>query len=387
MSADPGEHLRRRRTAIAREAASRLADDPSRSLEADAARVAAIDKLLAALPVRRFPPFLIAGMMAVVCALIVWLAWTVRVDAIGHKTWVAVELTAERVELDLNDRWALLEPITLAGDGLQVARASLAFNNRDILFGALPSESQISIAADMPERPLALALVALDLAPGGKLQIERLGADRARLLLAGDATGEVQIGGDARVDWRSDGAARVSETMSFAPLVETLAFAPAAESGTPLQLDFGLSRRGRLAFEHLTVSAIRFGQVVALRPGEGTLLSTIRDGSIRLPELDQTIQLDPGVGLQLAGLDGYVREIAMTARGELISIALQGKVDRVRLLSPGSGGRLEQGFARNLTPSLLSYLYHNQSLALVLAAVSFVWGALYFLRGLLGGGR
>ena len=387
MPGDLAGRLRRQRAAVVEEAATRLAEAPTASLEAEAARVAAIDTLLAALPVRRYPPFLVAGAVALVCAFIVWLAWTVRVDAIGLKTWVAIELTAERVELDLTDRWALLEPATLAGDGLQIAQAALAFNNRDILFGALPGGSQVGIAAEIPERPLALALVGLDLASGGKLQIERLDGARARLVLGGGATGEVQIGGDARLDWRSDGGTRVAETTTFAPLAETLAFASAAEDGIPLRLDLTLPRRGRLAFEHLTVSAVRFGREVALRPGERTVLSTIRGGTIRLPELDQSIQLDPGVGLQLAGFDGYVRETVMRPRGNVISVAFQGEADRVQLLSPGSGGRLEQGFARDLTPSLLQYGYHSQSLALVLAAVSFVWGALFYLRGLFGGGR
>jgi hypothetical protein len=387
MPADLADRLRRQRAAIAEAAVGRLTDTPTASLEADAARIAAIDKLLAALPARSHSPLLIAVGSALVCALIVWLAWTLRVDAIGLRTWVVVEVTAERIDLELKDRWVLLEPATLAGDRLHIAQAALAFHDRNILFGELPAGSAVRIAAGLTRQPLTLTLVELDMAAQGRLQIERMDGARVRLQLAGAANGAVQIGGDARVDWSDDSGTRVVEATRFAPFDETLSFRSTPAARMPLVLDLAPPRRGQFALQHLTVSAVRFGREVPLRPGERTVLSTIRSGTLRLPELDQITPLDPGVGLQLEGLDGYVREVVVTARDGLVKIALHGEVDRVNLLSPGSGGQLDQGLTRALTPSLLTYGYHSQSLALVLAAVSFVWGALFYLRGLLGGSR
>ena len=81
----------------------------------------------------------------------------------------------------------------------------------------------------------------------------------------------------------------------------------------------------------------------------------------------------------LRGLDGYVRQLRVENRDgdeDTIAVDLEGTVERVAIGPPGR--------ERDVTPSVLSYLYHNQRLAFLFAAASFVWGALWSLRRLIG---
>ena len=61
---------------------------------------------------------------------------------------------------------------------------------------------------------------------------------------------------------------------------------------------------------------------------------------------------------------------------QALALDLDGTVERVAV---GARGR-----ERDVTPSVLAYLYHNQRLAFLFAAASFVWGALWSLRRLIG---
>lgn len=402
MQDDLTKQLRRQRQAIAREAASRLAEDPSSPVDAGVDRIEAIDKLLAAMPPPLLRRLLIAGGTALACSLLVWLAWTVRVDSFGIKTWVVIEATADRVALELDAPWELLDPLTLAGEGLRIDQAALTFNDPALLFGALPGRSRVDISPAASPRQLFLGLTGLRLEAAiepqtecaddgrvsgpAKLTIERPDPRQVRLLLSGDVAGEVDIGGKAAITWREPSGTRREERLDL-ELPEILAFAAEGDSAVPMLFEASLPRGNDLVFHHLTVCNVHFGQEVQMLPGEWTELSTIHNGTLRLPELEQSIPLDPGNGLQLEGFDGYVREVAISPENDVITIAYQGEADRITLLSPGSRGLLDQGLERDLTPSLLTYAYQNRRLELVFAAIAFLWGAFFYLRGLLSGSK
>lgn len=379
------QQLRQRREALARDVAERVVRDPETDLTRDLDRLQAIDALLAALPTSRSRTVLAAAASALLCALLVWLAWSVRVDRLGFPTWVAIEATAERVELELNAGWRQIsEPFELGLSDVRINGAGFAFNDRSVLFGELPEGSRVEIAPAKSQTKLHLASLALT--KGGGLALERFGAHEVRAFIAGVATGAITITGDATIDWRGPSGEGGKEPVAFDPRGETLVFRSDRGRAEAVRLDFALPHGDDLVLRHLTVADVRFGREVQLLPGEPAVLSTIQSGVLRLPELDRSIVLEPGVGLQLKGLAGYVGEVRLSPGSEVIGITFQGQVDSVALLSLGSGGRPD-GLRRDVTPSILAYLYQSQSLALVLAAVSAVWAALFYLRGLLSGGR
>lgn len=382
MLSSLGDRLRRQREMIAGDAAARLVDEPSSDIAAQVEEIDAIDKILDGLPVPASQRFLAPLGIAVICALIVWLAWTVRVDRFGIKTWVAIEATAEQAGLELAAGWELSEPLPLAGDGLTIDQASLAFVDKGLLFGELPSGSRVDVTPTPPRQRIPLDLDRLRLEEGSALQLAPLGSGRVRVLLHGPGKGEVLIGGDADVEWRRAPAGRPDTAQASFEFAETLLFENGAQKADVVRLEFSVPETERLTLRHFTVSSVKFGREVQLLPGERTTVSTIRSGTLRLTELDQTFPLDPAVGIQLGRLDGHVRELSVNPDSNTVTIDYQGYVDNVALLSPGSGGKLETGLKRILTPSLLTYAYQNKSLALVVAAISFVWGALFYLRRL-----
>jgi hypothetical protein len=88
------QQVRRRREARARDAAERVVQEPSADPTADIDRLEAIDALLAPLPRPRYRPVLVAAASALLCAILVWLAWS------GDFGFVDRELSSEAASLD-----------------------------------------------------------------------------------------------------------------------------------------------------------------------------------------------------------------------------------------------------------------------------------------------
>ena len=86
MSCQVRRALERHREELAGQAAARLVDEPNADIGQELARLDAVDKILAALPVPRWRTALGPAVMALVCLAAVGALWTVTIDTLGLRT-------------------------------------------------------------------------------------------------------------------------------------------------------------------------------------------------------------------------------------------------------------------------------------------------------------
>ena len=361
--------LKRHREEIAGEVAARLVNEPNADVGQEVARLRAVDTVLEALPVSRWRAALGPAAMALVCLAAVWAAWTITIDALGLRTGVVLTVDAATVNLLVDGDWEWNDRIQLADGRLRIERATLTFSDPSRAFATLPDDAFLDVEAD------SVTLQKLTLEPGTALTLERTDSEELTMYVThGSAAGIVLVNGSTTLTWgETDGV--VPETKQFPIEVapERITFSAERPQGVPARIVF--RPRGPLSLRDLKVSGLRFGREVAAVPGEPVFVSTVRDGRLQVPDVGVTYDLSIGYVVILHDLRGYIRQLQVSD-ADGIAVDFEGTVERVTF-GP-------QGRERNVTPSVLAYLYHNQRLAFLFAAASFVWGALWSLRRLVG---
>jgi hypothetical protein len=127
---------------------------------------------------------------------------------------------------------------------------------------------------------------------------------------------------------------------------------------------------GALVLGPLTTSLLRFGDLGSVT-GLGTeFISTIQSGSIRLLDVDVNKTLDPGAALAIGAFHGSVFRLKGSRDG--FEIWFTGRADTVDLGPPG--------FSESLTPSVLIFLVHQESLKLLWAGAGLCIAGLLQVR-------
>ena len=94
-----------------------------------------------------------------------------------------------------------------------------------------------------------------------------------------------------------------------------------------------------------------------------------------MTDTGEQITLVPGADLQLANTRGRIAALQVTNKE--IQVKFEGTASDVTL---GTGD-----FARNLKPTILDWLFHQQRLGLFWGALTFLWGIAWSARKLFSG--
>jgi hypothetical protein len=100
--------------------------------------------------------------------------------------------------------------------------------------------------------------------------------------------------------------------------------------------------------------------------------SGIIKGKLTIPSTGEELQLDSGTRLRLNLAEGILSKLTIGSDG--VTLAFQGKVTSAFTGPPG--------FERELEPTLLEWLYHQQRLGFFWTVVTFLWGVLWSARTL-----
>jgi hypothetical protein len=95
-------------------------------------------------------------------------------------------------------------------------------------------------------------------------------------------------------------------------------------------------------------------------------VSTIESGSLVLDDVSRTVDVHNGDRLILQGVDGWITEFSI--ENGTLELFFKGTVKEIR-----AGPR---GSEKDLSPSLLEYVFSNQPVALFFGSVVFLWGLL-----------
>jgi hypothetical protein len=236
-----------------------------------------------------------------------------------------------------------------------------------------------------PVTSLALEIMAAQQKTG--LRLKRLRASAGtRLLLhvtdyprldikAGVLEGQIEAN---NVQMVLKGANGSKNDLIQGPLPETLNFTTRQSSAGPAQLKLESQKPWRL--DGLFVQELVFERLKKEEPPDSDhWVSTLLSGKISLLETEKKISLHKDDWLKLGRVEGHRLIIEFNPK----------KPDRFKLQFHGTVEKVEagpDGFIRNLAPTWLEYLYHQQSLALFWSAVVFLWGMFWSLRNLLGRG-
>lgn len=227
-----------------------------------------------------------------------------------------------------------------------------------------------SAAASLRVTAAELHLSALHLAKGAELTLQREQGGRFSLR-AGGAGGTLTFTADGplsmqfgdtvlKADQDASGlelSAGTAPNMA-APLVLTAQMPGSQPPGVSALADLlngqlpSPRSDSALSLSDIPVSLLRFGRP---REGGGGFVSSIVSGTVQLVDLGDTETLGPGSAVRIEGFHGDVARLESVDDGYRLSFT--GEADRVSLGPPG--------FAEDLTPSILNYLFHQESIKMM----------------------
>lgn len=214
-----------------------------------------------------------------------------------------------------------------------------------------------------------VTLSRLQIADAGIVQFEQTPAIGFRTFVReGEVRGTLQLLGDLNV--RIGGAPAPPETARpvRASIPESIGFIRQRDGIVPMTLRGSLD--GEWFLKDVPVRMLAFDREVPGEPGTTRFTSTLKRGSLALPEVGRQVALRERDHLTLEGADGLLVELRADSDG--IHLLFQGRAAGIRL-GPS-------GFSENLVPTYLEYLYRSQPLALFWGAATFLGGLLWAVR-------
>jgi hypothetical protein len=354
--------LRSRLIAERQQAATEAAEKISRdeNVEEDVKKIDAYTKLLALMPAPRLHSIWMPTILAGFCLLIASVAWTLRVPT----ATLHVEVKTSDVSLLLLDN--------LKWEGAwQASMVRLDdFSNIEVppevrTSGPLAQRAWLDVEARV------IHVTRLEASQKARLTFTRDGSGTLHILVRnGLVRGSVDVAGRARISG-GRGAGGTFDvdlpSLIFDP-PGTFKFADDGRTGEPTHLR--VKANDKLTLKSLVVGSIGFMSETTDEEQETSFVSGITDGKITLSSTGEVVMLGSGDVLRLRGSKGSVSRLDIGPDGFQLIFDGEAKQAWLGASSPN----------RNLKPTVLEYLYHQQKQSFFWGAVTFSWGLLWSIR-------
>jgi hypothetical protein len=162
------------------------------------------------------------------------------------------------------------------------------------------------------------------------------------------------------------------ETRLSGDVVDVVSFGCGDCQEAPLRLD--LREADPFAFGNVPVGELGFGVDHVQPDGTTYFTSGLRAGSVRVLDANRVEAIEAGDSLKLVIGKARRFQIGRAVKGDTLSFVYEGTVKRLSL------GPLNA--ERDLSPSLLEFLYRQKALALLWGAAVFLWGLFVGIRRL-----
>lgn len=363
------KQLEAKRKAEIRTASEKLLSQPRQDVSEHIERIETYDRLISNLPQQRRPRLIMAASVAILVVTLLALAWTVRIPA--TKVLLVTQGTAMELELDSALHWA---------DGLSIDASPLRLEwLTDVI---LPPVAPKSPGPSGPDPWVQfeggrITLSRFELEKGGRLALEvrdnghvDLYSHRAPL------EGELMMWGKMRISKGTGNARSDTDLSATLDLVvpEALTFKAVRPETAAIRAHIGFHPLEEFVLSDLIVRRISFSREIPLSAGQRGFVSSLTGGTLELPEVAERLELRKGERLSLQDARGRIRELKVS---EEIYLEFEGTAAAITL-GP-------EGFARDLAPTLLEYIYHNERLLLSWSVLVFLWGLLWNIRVFLVG--
>lgn len=309
--------------------------------------------------------FIVAVAIVLLCLLAGGLLWVIRIPQAN----VAVSITSKTLNLQLWEKWMLDEPFEIDYIRIENIQTIHALG--------------LGINVDNNNAPGSLKLEA----EGGDIVLEKL-------ILGKNGTVEMEMMAKQLVlslkETEMYGSFAVTDTNSFS--INGRKNEKGKKTKYPESIEFGVSRKGKipthivlglkapatipLKFNHMKVKKIDFLKETLSAIGNYSFESTVSGGEVKLFDVPVTEKI---FKKDLIFLEVLQLEHLNISFKDQLYVYLDGKV---RHLTIGP-----KGFERNLAPTCLEYLYHQERLGFFWSAVLFFWGILWGVRRLIFAGK
>jgi len=360
------QSLRSRLIAQRQRAVAETAEKISRNENVDeyVKRIDAYTKLLALMPTSRLRSIWMPTILAAFCLFIASTAWTLHVPT--AKLHVEVRTSDVSFRLQKNFKWegawqasmarlddfsSIEVPPELRTGGPLSQRAWVDIESAGIRFTRLEANEEARLA----------------FARDGSGTIHALVRDRP-------LRGSIDVAGRARISGGSGRAIDIaSTTLTFDP-PGTFGFIDDGHSLDPTGLR--IKTNDKLTLKSLAVRGIGFMSEATDEEQQTSFVSGIVEGKVVISQTGETVDLGSGDVLRLRGSDGLISRFDVTSDG--VQLVFDGVAKQAWLgASPPN---------RNLKPTVLEYLYHEQKQSFFWAAVTFLWGFVWSIRKMLSAG-
>jgi hypothetical protein len=228
-------------------------------------------------------------------------------------------------------------------------------------------------ATSVAFRAARITLSAIHLGAGSELTLDS-GAGTSTWLAAGGKQGSLNFEAQGPLSMSAGGRSLTTVEAS-----NPLALSARAKGSNALPLSLSGGQPRGFSFRSLptapAISLIRFGRRAATDSIGTAFVSTVVSGTIQLLDVAKEVKLDPGAAVLIDGIHGHLFQFDQTESGYMVG--LSGIASHV---SVGPAG-----FAEDLTPTCLDYLYHQEWIKMMWAAALVGFAFLTKVRSWLGG--
>jgi hypothetical protein len=213
-----------------------------------------------------------------------------------------------------------------------------------------------------------LRLAGLHLRRGTLLSLERVDDGSLRIAARG-AAGSVMLEASGSLVLKLDEGGPLSASLN-----EPAILAAGIGSTAVVPLVLSVASRVGPAIEDVPVALLGFSTPQAAGGGEMAFSSSIIGGTVKLVDTGRLESLERGAALGIEGFHGAIARLDGAEEGW--HVAFTGRASRLRLGPPG--------FAEDLTPSVLEYLYHQEWIKMMWASALAGLAALAEVRSWFG---
>jgi hypothetical protein len=315
------------------------------------------------------PSWLWSFVIGLICLSTAGLAWIAPISLAGITPGVTCEVITDNVTFILNNDWSLSEPFAV--NQLRV-NGITSINS--------PGLEDISHVKISQEEPLCLEV------KGKSIEVSELGiSQRARIEL-GPASGQVQLFitlsslkgtlnvSHASVAYETGHQSMTVTSGSSIPFVsesipESITFTTRDQSAVPVRLSFE-SKEKKWHMSGFEVKKLGFFE--EKKSGSGIFESAIHSGKVTILQSGAEYTLRESDRLILEDIEESKRLTVSRSQDNKVKVFFEGTVSKIKA-GP-------EKFEKNLVPSLLEYVYHQQQIAFFCSASAFFWGMLWSVR-------
>ncbi len=352
---------KKREVIFEQEAEKLLATGSDEETKSNLDRIENLSKLLDykknIISTKRYKRLIPALLLILSCTIVAGLLWSTT----KSKITVSMKTVSSNVGFTLSQEWSLPETVTT--DFLRIENFQ-ALNNAEL---DLSFEDQ-SGNADLEVRGKDIVIESLTLEKGAIIEFDTASNRLYICIKQSQVKGAFTVKNMSSLSGK--GIKDIEIKDKILPFPETIEFGGSGKSRVPINIIFiikAVKTGNQLKFEGMKTNLINFLKEVPKEDQQ--FISTIKQGEVKLFDVPAEEKIYNGDVVKMDRIN--LRRLQISCNHDL-HVFTEGEVQNLQI-----GPR---GFERDMAPSLLEYIYHNQRFIFFLGVVASLLSALWGIK-------